>query len=79
MKKNLKSAVVRLLYSDFLKSIAKPILNNFPLIKLKLKAIRDGIHVQNSSNNIEVAYEGNFFKNIKDEVESRKNSVSGNK
>jgi len=79
MKNILKSVVVKLFYNDLLKLIAKPILSNFPVIKSKLKDKRDSIYVQNSSNNIQIVYENNFLEGIKSEVESRKNSMDGNK
>jgi len=73
----LKNWLVKLFYNDFLKSIARPLLNNFPALKLKLTNIRDSIYVVNEESN-SANYDTDFLNEIKIEVESRKRANTGN-
>lgn len=72
-----KNWIIKLFYNDFLKSMARPILNNFPALKLKLINIRDSIYVINEDTNI-AKYDNDFLNEIKREVELRKRANIGN-
>jgi len=72
-----KNWIVKLFYNDFLKSMARPILNNFPALKLKLTNIRDSIYVVSEDTN-SANYDTDFLNEIKKEVELRKRANTGN-